>query len=190
MLRIHWVSNMSLFCIADLHLSIGVDKPMDIFEGWDNHIERLLNNWNSIVKDEDTVIVAGDICWALKLDECYKDFEFINNKLKGNKIFLKGNHDLWWGTKKKVDNYLEENNFNKIKVYILNGDSNTFTYTNGIFVESREKFILENGTFNIKDNRIKETDIVKADFKIDDDVISEATVEKVIKAIDKKLLNL
>ena len=103
---------MSLFCIADLHLSIGVDKPMDIFEGWDNHIERLLNNWNSIVKDEDTVIVAGDICWALKLDECYKDFEFINNKLKGNKIFLKGNHDLWWGTKKKVDNYLEENNFN------------------------------------------------------------------------------
>ena len=65
------------------------------------------------------------------------------------------------------------NNFNKIKVYILNGDSNTFTYTNGIFVESREKFILENGTFNIKDNRIKETDIVKADFKIDDDVIKE-----------------
>lgn len=111
---------MSLFCIADLHLSIGVDKPMDIFEGWDNHIERLLNNWNSIVKDEDTVIVAGDICWALKLDECYKDFEFINNKLKGNKIFLKGNHDLWWGTKKKVDNYLEENNFNKIKILFNN----------------------------------------------------------------------
>lgn len=65
------------------------------------------------------------------------------------------------------------NNFNKIKVYILNGNSNTFTYTNGIFVESREKFILENGTFNIKDNRIKETDIVKVEFKIDDDIIKE-----------------
>lgn len=111
---------MSLFCISDLHLSLGTDKPMDIFQGWDNYTERLLKNWNSIVKDEDTVVVGGDICWALKLDECFKDFEFINNKLNGTKIFLKGNHDLWWGTKSKVEKYLVENKFDKIKILFNN----------------------------------------------------------------------
>ena len=52
---------MSLFRIADLHLSLGNDKPMDIFSGWQDYTNRILNNWNSIVKDEDTVVVAGDI---------------------------------------------------------------------------------------------------------------------------------
>jgi predicted phosphohydrolase len=104
---------MSLFCIADLHLSLGTNKPMDVFEGWQDYTSRLLNNWNSIVKDEDTVVVAGDISWAMKLNECYKDFSFINNNLKGNKILLKGNHDYWWGTKKKINDYLIKMNLIK-----------------------------------------------------------------------------
>ncbi|MGN0460023.1 MAG: metallophosphoesterase [Ruminococcus sp.] len=111
---------MSLFCIADLHLSLGNDKPMDIFTGWQDYTNRILNNWNSIVKDEDTVVVAGDISWAMKLEDCFNDFDFINNKLKGNKILLKGNHDYWWGTKRKIDCYLEENGFNKIKILFNN----------------------------------------------------------------------
>lgn len=111
---------MSLFCIADLHLSLGNDKPMDIFSGWQDYTSRILNNWNSIVKDEDTVVVAGDISWAMKLEDCFNDFDFINNKLKGNKILLKGNHDYWWGTKKKIDSYLEENGFDKIKILFNN----------------------------------------------------------------------
>lgn len=111
---------MSLFCIADLHLSLGNDKPMDIFSGWQDYTSRILNNWNSIVKDDDTVVVAGDISWAMKLEDCFNDFDFINNKLKGNKILLKGNHDYWWGTKKKIDSYLEENGFDKIKILFNN----------------------------------------------------------------------
>lgn len=111
---------MSLFCIADLHLSLGNDKPMDIFTGWQDYTSRILNNWNSIVKDEDTVVVAGDISWAMKLEDCFNDFDFINNKLKGNKILLKGNHDYWWGTKRKIDIYLEENGFDKIKILFNN----------------------------------------------------------------------
>ena len=111
---------MSLFCIADLHLSLGNDKPMDVFAGWQDYTSRILNNWNSIVKDEDTVVVAGDISWAMKLEDCFNDFDFINNKLNGNKILLKGNHDYWWGTKKKIDSYLEENGFDKIKILFNN----------------------------------------------------------------------
>ena len=111
---------MSLFCIADLHLSLGTKKPMDVFEGWGNYTDRILNNWNSIVKPEDTVVVAGDISWAMKMEECFADFDFINNKLNGTKILLKGNHDYWWGTKKKIDKYLEDNNFDKIKILFNN----------------------------------------------------------------------
>ena len=57
---------MSLFAIADLHLSLGEDKPMDIFAGWNDYTQRLENNWKSIVTDDDTVVIAGDISWAMK----------------------------------------------------------------------------------------------------------------------------
>lgn len=111
---------MSLFCIADLHLSLGTNKPMDVFEGWVDYTDRILENWNSIVKPSDTVVVAGDISWAMKVEECYADFDFINNKLNGTKILLKGNHDYWWGTKNKIDKYLAENNFDKIRILFNN----------------------------------------------------------------------
>lgn len=62
---------MSLFAIADLHLSLGEDKPMDIFAGWDNYVERLTKNWNTLVTDDDTVMIAGDISWAMKLEQTY-----------------------------------------------------------------------------------------------------------------------
>ena len=88
---------MPLFVIGDLHLSLGEDKPMDIFSGWNDYVERLEKNWRSLVKDDDTVVVAGDISWAMKLEETVTDFKFIDS-LPGRKIFLKGNHDYWWGT--------------------------------------------------------------------------------------------
>ncbi|MCH5304459.1 MAG: metallophosphoesterase [Ruminococcus sp.] len=110
---------MSLFAIADLHLSLGTDKPMDIFGGWNNYTERLSENWNKLVTDDDTVLIAGDISWAMKLNECEKDFSFINS-LPGNKIFLKGNHDYWWDTLSKINRYLDEHSFDKIKILFNN----------------------------------------------------------------------
>ena len=106
---------MSLYAIADLHLSLGTDKPMDIFGGWDNYIERLDKNWRSTVKSEDTVVIAGDISWAMRLEQTFKDFSFIES-LPGRKIFLKGNHDYWWTTRKKIEAYLKENNFKSISI--------------------------------------------------------------------------
>lgn len=101
---------MSVFAIADLHLPLGVNKPMDIFGGWDNYVNRLRDNWQSKVRAEDTVIVPGDISWALKIDDTLKDFEFIEN-LNGTKVFLKGNHDLWWSTRSKVEKFWADNGF-------------------------------------------------------------------------------
>ena len=65
---------MSLFAIADLHLSLGEDKPMDIFAGWSNYVERLEDNWRKLITDDDTVVVGGDISWAMKLEETFVDF--------------------------------------------------------------------------------------------------------------------
>ena len=82
-------------------MSLGEDKPMDIFAGWDNYVERLTKNWNTLVTDDDTVMIAGDISWAMKLEQTYTDFKYIDD-LPGKKIFLKGNHDYWWETVGKM----------------------------------------------------------------------------------------
>ena len=131
---------MALFAIGDTHLSLGTEKPMDIFRGWDNYVERLQKQWNSVVDCNDTVVINGDISWAMHLKECYSDFDFIN-KLNGNKIILKGNHDYWWESMTKLNNYVKENNFNTIS-FLFN---NSYVYkkyaicgTRGWFYDSPE----------------------------------------------------
>jgi predicted phosphohydrolase len=109
------VFKMNLFAIGDTHLSFGKDKPMDIFKGWDNYVERLEKQWNAVVTDEDTVVINGDISWAMKLNECYEDFKFLN-ELKGRKIILKGNHDYWWATKKKSDEFFQKYSLNSLNI--------------------------------------------------------------------------
>jgi len=111
---------LALFTIGDTHLSIADDsKSMDLFAGWQDYVQRLKKQWNSLVKDDDIVVVAGDISWSMKLDECFEDFNFLNN-LNGSKIFLKGNHDLWWSSKTKIDKYLKDNEFDRIKLLYNN----------------------------------------------------------------------
>lgn len=107
---------MSLYVLGDLHLSLGADKPMDIFKGWDSYVEKIQANWNAVVTDNDTVVINGDISWAMALDHAEKDFSFINNELTGNKIFIKGNHDYWWATKSKMDAFLESKGFDRIRI--------------------------------------------------------------------------
>lgn len=105
---------MSLFAIADTHLSFGTNKPMDTFEGWQNYTEKLEKNWNKIVNNNDDVVIAGDISWAMNFEELKADFDFIE-KLNGNKIILKGNHDYWWNTITKLNKFIEENNYKTIR---------------------------------------------------------------------------
>lgn len=110
---------MSLFAIADLHLSLGVDKPMDVFPGWAGYVEKLEKNWRENVRPEDTVVVAGDISWGLDISETKEDFAFLD-RLPGTKILLKGNHDLWFSTKTKVEKFFAENGFSTLKILFNN----------------------------------------------------------------------
>ena len=93
---------MSIFTLGDPHLSFGAAKPMDVFTGWGNHVQRLENNWRRLVRDSDTVVLPGDISWAMTLEQALPDFQFLHS-LPGRKIILKGNHDYWWTTRKKIE---------------------------------------------------------------------------------------
>ncbi len=119
------VQAMSLFTIGDPHLSFGCDKPMDIFRGWENYVDRLQENWNSTISSGDTAVIVGDISWAMTMEEAKPDFEFLH-RLNGTKILLKGNHDYWFGTKSKVEQFLEDQGFDSIKVLF----NNAFPYGN------------------------------------------------------------
>lgn len=110
---------MSLFAIADTHLSFGVDKPMDIFQGWQDFERRLSENWSAVVRSEDTVVIAGDISWGMTADEALPDFRFLH-ELPGRKIILKGNHDYWWATKKKADELFSANGLTTLNVLFNN----------------------------------------------------------------------
>ena len=100
---------MSIYAISDLHLSFNTNKPMDIF-GWNNYEEKISQDWRTNVKEEDLVLLTGDFSWEMKLENTYKDFQFINN-LPGKKLLLKGNHDLWWTTLKRMREFLKEKEY-------------------------------------------------------------------------------
>ncbi len=118
---------MSIYVIGDLHLSFNQNKPMDIFgKNWENHEEKIKQDWISKVKKDDTVILPGDFSWATYLNETYLDFKFLN-ELPGKKILLKGNHDYWWTTVKSMKDFLQENHFENIE----------FLYNNAIKIEDK-----------------------------------------------------
>jgi len=132
---------MSIYAISDLHLSLSADKPMNIFRGWDNYVERIRANWIKIVGENDTVVLPGDLSWGLKLSETVKDFELLNN-LPGKKIILKGNHDLWWPTLTKLQKFLDENGFKTIQMVHNNAivvEEMAVCGTRGWFFDSAEQ---------------------------------------------------
>lgn len=106
---------MSVFAIADLHLSLNTDKSMEVFRGWENYVEKIKSNWNKVVADDDTVVIAGDVSWGMSMEQSLADLKFVN-ELPGKKIIIKGNHDYWWQTKAKMERFLLENNLDTIKI--------------------------------------------------------------------------
>ena len=95
---------MAIWAMADLHLSLGTDKPMDNFHGWYDYVNRIEHNWRENVAEEDTVVIPGDFSWGIDLEEALPDFRFIEN-LPGKKLIMKGNHDYWWTTRAKTEKF-------------------------------------------------------------------------------------
>ena len=93
---------MNVYAISDLHLSTTCDKPMDIFGvGWDGHFEKIKKAWIQKVQPDDIVLIAGDISWAMKLENAMADLQLLA-PLPGKKVLIRGNHDYWWNAIGKV----------------------------------------------------------------------------------------
>lgn len=106
---------MSIFALGDPHLSLGTNKPMDVFSGWENHVARIEESWRKLVKPEDTVVLPGDISWAMQLAQAKEDFAFLD-RLPGTKLISKGNHDYWWTTVTKMNAFFAENGFSTLHI--------------------------------------------------------------------------
>lgn len=107
---------MTLFAIGDLHLPGGEEKPMDIFgDHWENHFAHIAADWRARVKDGDVVLIPGDISWAMQLERAVPDLQKIG-ALPGRKVLIKGNHDYWWTTRRKMDVFFEENHFDTLRI--------------------------------------------------------------------------
>ena len=97
---------MRLFAIGDLHMPGGDDKPMDVFgPQWDRHFLRISENWKRLVREEDTVLIPGDISWAMQLEDAIPDLREIG-ALPGRKVLCKGNHEYWWSSVSRVRSVL------------------------------------------------------------------------------------
>ena len=87
---------MDIYAIGDLHLPGGANKPMNVFgPHWAGHFDRICQDWRQKVKEEDAVLIPGDISWAMQAAEALPDLRAIG-ALPGKKLLLRGNHDYWW----------------------------------------------------------------------------------------------
>ncbi|NLF35332.1 MAG: serine/threonine protein phosphatase [Clostridiales bacterium] len=107
---------MALYTIGDTHLSLGTDKPMDVFGGgWTGYVEKLEAGWRA-VGPEDTVVICGDISWGMSLEEAAPDFAFLDRLPGARKLLLKGNHDYWWATAAKMKRFFEAEGFTTLDI--------------------------------------------------------------------------
>lgn len=132
---------MGLYAIGDLHLSLAVDKSMEVFgPAWKDYVARIEASLSTLTA-EDVLILAGDTSWGMSLQEAEADFRFLD-RFPCKKYLIKGNHDYWWSTAAKFSAFCEEkelttlellhNNCYPYKEYALCG-------TRGWFLEEEQK---------------------------------------------------
>ncbi len=153
---------MALYAIADLHLPLGIDKPMDIFgSSWKNYVERLSDNWQSSIRDDDVVVLPGDFSWATYLEQSFKDFEFLN-RLNGRKLLLKGNHDYWWTTMSKLRSFISASGFKNIEFL----QNNSFMYENIALCGTRGWIHPQWDGFTPEDGRIFDREVLRLEMSL------------------------
>ena len=129
---------MALYAMGDLHLCLGAPKPMDVFGGaWVGYMEKLKQGL-SVITEKDTLVLMGDLSWALDLNSAVADFAWIN-EIPGRKIILKGNHDYWWSTQAKFTKFCLESGFSDLN--LLN--NNCFFYDDWAICGTRGWFFEE-----------------------------------------------
>jgi hypothetical protein len=150
---------VALFAIGDLHLSFSSNKPMDIFgENWLDYEKKIEDNWRAVVKEDDIVLIPGDISWATKLPDAIMDLEWID-KLPGKKILLRGNHDYWWASLSKMNNLYDKLNF-------LQNDS--YSYKQYAICGSRGWNCPSEYGFTSDDEKIYKRELLRLRLSLDD----------------------
>lgn len=97
------MNDRRLFALSDPHLSLSGAKPMDVFgPAWEDHTARIGEAWRGLVRPDDIVLVPGDISWGMRLADALPDLEWLS-ALPGRKVLLRGNHDYWWQSLKKLE---------------------------------------------------------------------------------------
>lgn len=143
---------MALYTISDLHLGFNVEKPMDIFgDKWKNHCEKIKENWLSKIRDDDMVLIAGDISWSLREEDSKYDLDWIN-ELPGKKIISKGNHDYWWNSISKLNAMYENTKFLQNNFYVY--EDYAICGTRGWICPGSDKF-------TAKDDKIYKREIIR-----------------------------
>ncbi len=149
---------MGLFAIADLHFSFSVEKPMSIFgANWEGHSEKIIHNWKQEIQEEDTVLVPGDISWAMKEEDAVADLEVIQS-LPGRKIFLEGNHDYWWKSASRLEREYKGMRF-------LKNDCDRYE---NIFICGTRGWVCPNDTrFTPRDKKLYEREQIRLRLSLD-----------------------
>jgi len=154
---------VAVYALSDLHLSLGIDKPMDIFGPlWHNYMNTISKNWLSTVSQDDLVIIGGDFSWATYLSQAKADFEFLNS-LPGHKLLIKGNHDYWWESITKLQNFVSQNGFNKIS-FIHNS---AYIHENFSISGTRLWLLPDTDGFGNEDKKIYERELIRLTLSLD-----------------------
>ncbi len=156
---------MALFALADLHLSFASDKPMDVFgDKWLGYENKIKENWQELINDDDTVLIPGDISWAMKWDEAKIDLGWIA-KLSGTKILLRGNHDYWWTSLKKMQEFDSKMYFLQNNFYIYKDENNG---DNWAICGTRGWICPNNYRFDEKDDKIYKREQIRLKLSLDE----------------------
>lgn len=149
---------MKVFSISDLHLSINSDKPMDIFGPvWENYLEEIEASWDSLVSDNDIVLIPGDISWAMYLKDAVADLKYISH-FKGKKVLLRGNHDYWWKSISELRRNLPEN------MYAVQNDA--IKFENVIICGSRGWVVPETTHKSEEDEKIYKRELIRLELSL------------------------
>ena len=147
---------MALYAMGDLHLSLGVDKPMDVFGGaWKGYMDKLREGL-SVIGPEDTTVLLGDLSWGLDMEQSAPDFAFIN-AIPGRKIILKGNHDYWWTTATKFYKFCEAKGFSDM--YILN--NNCYEHEDVAICGTRGWFFEEDAAVGSHNDKVFKRELIR-----------------------------
>ncbi len=147
---------MIVYALSDLHLSFAAPKPMDIFgSDWKDHHKKIAESWDGLVKQDDVVLVAGDVSWAMKLEDAWPDLEYLAAR-PGRKVLIRGNHDYWWSRRAttKIQNLIDPS------ITLLQGTSVVFddigvAGTRGWRLEDYELDTPQEGDVKIYEREIK-----------------------------------